>query len=61
MKCDAPPGWSVVLTEGGKNDSFTPCKQALLWDTVRSEIGQRGGIDLPTDGKSPAQVYGETP
>lgn len=45
----------------GGNDSFTPCKGALLWGTLRSEIGQWGGVDLLTDGKSPAQVYGEAP
>lgn len=60
MKLDTPPGWTAIWVEGG-NDSFTPCKGALLWGTLRSEIGWWGGVDLPTDGKSLAQIYGETP
>lgn len=60
MKRNTPPGWTAIWAEGG-NDSFTPCKGTFLWGTVRSEIGQRGGIDLPTDGKSPAQGYGKMP
>ena len=60
VKRDTPPGWTAIWVEGG-NDSFTPCKGALLWGTLRSEIGWWGGVDLPTDGKSPAQIYGETP
>ena len=60
MKLDTLPGWTVIWVEGG-NDSFTPCKGALLWGTLRFEIGWWGGVDLPNDGKSPAQIYGETP
>lgn len=60
MKLDTPPGWTAIWVEGG-NDSFTPCKGALLWGTLRSEIEWWGGVGLPTDGKSPAQIYGETP
>lgn len=30
VKRDTPPGWTAVLTEGRTN-SFTPCKDALLW------------------------------
>lgn len=58
VKRDTPPGWTAVLTEGVTIRSplaRVPCFGAPL----RRKIGKQG--DLPTDGKSPAQVYGETP
>lgn len=32
VKRDTPPGWTAIWAERG-NDSFTPCKGALLWGT----------------------------
>lgn len=55
VKRDTPPGWTAVLTEGVTIRS-PPCKGVPYVVKLGS-----GAVDLPTDGKSPAQGYGETP
>lgn len=59
VKRDTPPGWTAVLTEGGTIRS--PLARVPYFGAPYVVKLGSGAVNLPTDGKSPAQVYGETP
>lgn len=54
VKRDIPPGWTAVLTEGGTIRSLL-ARVPYFGAPYVVKLGS-GAVDLPTDGKSPAQV-----